>query len=123
MDAVLRVSDFRESESWSIARSVVCAILDLTESWSKTVRSTRFGKKVKRLSIALLNEITRGYEGSGNPRLLAKAEETAEQIETELDKFRQEGILDSREFLMIRSDLIGVKRALNQAQTHFSESV
>ncbi len=122
MVGVLTVSDFRESEGWSIARSVVCAILDITDSWSNTVKSKRFGKQMRRLSVTLLNEIAGGCEGLGNPALLAKAADTVHKLETELEKFRQEGMLDDPEFRLLGDNLKGVKLSLKHTQMQLPES-
>ena len=120
MVGVLTVWDFRESDSWSIARSVACAIFELNDSWSKTIKSRTLGRQVERLSVALLDEIAKGYEGSGDPAFLAQAGETVDRLETELKKFRQRGILSFHQFHLLRKNLQDVKLSLNRAQTQVS---
>ncbi len=117
MVGVLSVRDFRESESWNIARFVVCAILDLTDSWSKTIELERLAGNIERLSIMLLDSIAKGYEGDGDPGFLARATETADQLETELENVRQRGMLDHEDFLSLQQDLDDVKVSLKHAQS------
>ncbi len=123
MVGVLTVWDFRESESWNIARSVVCAIFELTDSWSRTLASRRIARNVERLSVALLNDIAKGCEGVGDTSFLARATETVDRLETELGKFRLKGILRYRQFSLLRKNLHDVKTSLNHTRAQLSQSI
>jgi hypothetical protein len=118
MVGVLAVTDFRDSESWNRARLAVCTILDFTESWSRQNEFRKLAKRIEHLSVAVLDTIARGYDGSGNSNFSAQASNTIDQLEDELGSVQHEGILSSADAALLKDNLEAVKRSLNNTSSN-----
>ena len=112
MAATLAVIDFHDSEAWYHARMAVCAILELTVSLSRRREYKRLAKKIERLSIAVLDCIAKGYDGSGDTGFLTRATETIDLLETELKRIHRKRALPTEDASMLRKSLEAVKASI-----------
>lgn len=116
MVAVLAVADFRNSESWNQARLAVCTILEFSESWSSQFEYRTLAKKIQRLSIAVLDNIAKGCEGTGNEAFLSKAAQTIDRLEQELYTIEQEGMLQNDDSSLLKRNLDAVKESFKHLE-------
>jgi hypothetical protein len=116
MVGVLAVVDFRDSESWNLARLAVCTIIERTESWSRRKEFGMLANRIDHLSVAILDTIAREYDGSGNSNCSLKASNAIDRLKDELGSVQQEGILSSEHADLLKENLEAVKR---HSQTHY----
>lgn len=117
MVAALAMTDFRNSDSWNQARFAVCTILDLTESWSRIFEYRSLAKNIERLSIAVLDNIAKGYEEPGDGRFLARAAHTIDRLEQELNRVQRKGALRVTDYIQLKGDLDSVKASLQNLES------
>jgi hypothetical protein len=119
MVTILAVADFRNSDSWNQARFVVCTILAFTESWSRRIEYRSLAKSIEHLSIAVLDNIVKGYEGIGNRTFLARAGQTIDQLEQELSRVQRMGALKTADSIQLKTNLDSVKASLQLSNLNF----
>jgi hypothetical protein len=116
MFGLLVVGDFRNSETWIRARCLVCPLLDLTVSWSKSPKYRPLAKTIERHSVALLHNIIRGCEGPGDKYYVSRAKGSIDRLERMLQKALRCGALLKSESTLLRSNLNSVKHSLRVSE-------
>jgi len=116
MVGILAVADFRNSESWNQARLAVCAILELTDLLSRRFEYHKLAKNIEHLSIAVLDNIAKGRDGSGDSNFLTRAANTIDLLEQELLSVQQTGVLTDEDSAFLRENLDAVKSSLQQLE-------
>ena len=106
------VEDFRNLESWKHARLVVCTILSYAESLSRRAESKRLAAEIDRLSVSILDNIARTFEGKRNRSSLAKALHSIDKLEAKLQRASQKGVLTAAETARLMRELQAVKGSL-----------
>jgi hypothetical protein len=114
MVAVLALTDYRESESWKQARLAVCRILQFTESWSRRLEYRALAKNIEHLSVAVLDNLAKGYDGTGDSNFLSRAANTIEKLEQELRRVQQKGALNGVASALVNENLDAVKESLKK---------
>ena len=112
MTGVFAVTDFRNSQPWNEARFVVCELLEFTEAWSRHLKYRRLAKDVERLSVSLLDNLTRGYEQKGNPLYRRKAERSLHELGTTVQTMLRQGGLTASESERLKEQLQSVRQSL-----------
>jgi four helix bundle protein len=112
MIGTIAVSDFREFESWKRARAVVCSAFDFTKSLSRSARYTHIAAEINRLSVSVLDNMAKGYEGDGDRSSLNKARLSVDQLSRELKRAGELRALTPRAALRLTRELEAVRRAL-----------
>jgi len=108
----IAVEDFRNLESWKHARFVVCAILSYAESLSHRAESRRFASEIDRLSVSVLDNIARAYEGRSSRSSLTKAVQSIDKLEAKLERATQDGVLTTSESTRLMRELRALKESL-----------
>jgi four helix bundle protein len=116
MIGAFAVVDFRNSESWNRARLTVCAILEFTEFWSRRNEYRILAKNIEHLSIAVLDNIAKGYEAPGDRSFLARAANTIDELERELERVRRKRFLHEVDFSLLRENLETVRESLENLE-------
>jgi hypothetical protein len=106
---LLSVENFRDLEAWRTARSVVCALLDLSAVHSRNSEHDNFARSVNRLSIAVLDNIAKGYDE--DERFMIEARKAISRLENLLMQGQVAGALTRSE----SHPLIRELRHLNQS--------
>jgi len=73
MIGVLAVADYREFESWRRARFAVCAALDFAKSIPRLHGRKNLVDEINRLSVSILDTLSRGLERGGDSAFIEKA--------------------------------------------------
>jgi four helix bundle protein len=110
----IAVEDFRDLASWKQARFVVCALLAFTESLARSAESKRFASDIDRLSISILDNMAKGYEGEGDRTFLVKARESIDLLETQLQRALEKEVLSASDSVRLARELDEVKRSLKE---------
>jgi four helix bundle protein len=114
MIGTIAVSDFREYESWRRARVVVCSMFDFTRSLSRTARYSRLAADINRLSVSVLDNMAKGYEGSGDRSFLLKARTSADRLSRELKRACEMQALTPPAAVRLKRELDAVRRSLRE---------
>ena len=114
MIGTIAVPNYREYESWRRARVVVCSVFDFTKSLSRTARYARLAADVSRLSVSVLDNMARGYEGDGDRSFLAKALLSVEDLSRELKRASQMRALTPRAALRLTQELDVIRKSLRE---------
>lgn len=117
MPGVLAVADFRNSKSWNQARLAVCAILEFTESLSQRFEYRTLARNIEHLSVAVLDNLARGYDGTGNSNFLSRAANTIDRLEEELRRVQRQGALNTADSTLLKENLDAVKQSLKNFET------
>ena len=112
MTGTLAVEDYRDLASWKQARFVVCALLAFTESLARRAESRRFAAEINRLSISILDNMAKGYEGEGDRTFLVKARQSIKLLETQLKLAHENDVLSASDSVLLTRELNAVKRSL-----------
>ena len=116
MIGVLVVNDFRNSETWKEARFLVCTLLEFTDLWSQRLKYRSLARDVERLSLALLSNMTQGYERKGDASSILKARKSIDDLETTLQKVMNEGALKKTDSERLQSRLETIKKTLKTSE-------
>ncbi len=106
------MTDFRETESWKIARSLVCVLLDVTDASSRSALPEPVAREIRHLSISLLDTIARGYEGKDSRTCLAEAQRSIRLLEQQLVRARDAATLNKTQADPVVHMLNDLRRSL-----------
>ena len=110
MTGAIAVADYREYESWRRARFIVCSVFDLTRSSSRRVEYKRFVQEIDRLSVSILDNLARGFEGNGHPGFINKACSAIDRLDQRLGLAQQKQLMTASDILRLRKELDSVRR-------------
>jgi len=116
MVGIHSMTDFRNSESWNQARFAICAVLEFAEAWSRRIEYRSLAKNIEHLSVAVLDNIAKGYEGTGNKTFLKKAEQSIRRLENELHRVHRKGALKQSDATLLKLNLDSVKASLTNLE-------
>jgi four helix bundle protein len=114
MIGAIVVADYRDYESWRRARYAVCSVLDFTKSLSRLAEHKRLARDIDQLSVSILNNLARGFEGSGDAAFLKQALESVDRLERALSRASEAQALPRLTSQRLQRDLRGVRRALQK---------
>lgn len=108
------VADYRDYESWRRARFAVCSVLDFTKSLSGLAEHRRLAEEIDHLSVSILDNMARGFEGSGDDAFLEKALESVDRLDRALRRASEEHVVADVTSHRLQRELRGVRRALQK---------
>ena len=115
MIGAIVVADYREYESWKRARFAVCAVMDFTKSLSRLAEHRRLAEDIDHLSVSILDNLARGFEGSGDGAFLKKALESVDRLDRALRRASEEHVLTDVNSHRLQRELRGARRAFQKA--------
>lgn len=115
MIGVIGVADYRDNESWKRARFAVCSVLDFTKSLSRLAEGRRLAEDIENLSVSILENLTKGFEGSGDAAFLKRALESVELLDRALRRASARDVMTSVTSNHLQRELKAVRRALQKA--------
>ncbi|MDP2884756.1 MAG: four helix bundle protein [Ignavibacteria bacterium] len=115
MIGAIVVADYRDYESWRRARFAVCSVLDFTQSLSRLAEHRCLAEDIDHLSVSILDNLARGFEGSGDGAFLKKALESIDRLDRALRRASEEHVLTDVASHRLQRELRGVRRALQKA--------
>jgi len=110
---IVVVKDYRNLPSWKEARLLVCALLDWSFALSQRSESNSIAAEIERLSVSVLDNLARAYEGNERRSFITKGRRTIAQLEEKLGRAAQRGIMTSSDSLRLTRELYAVKRYLS----------
>jgi hypothetical protein len=115
MIGAIALADYRDYESWKRARFAVCSVLDSTKSLSRLAEHRRLAVEIDNLSVSILDNLARGFEGSGDCAFLKRALESVERLDQALHSASERQALTDATSNRLQRELKGVRRALRKA--------
>ena len=104
------MGDFRELDSWRQARTVVCALLTMSSALSQAAEHAGYAHGLHSVSIGLLDNMARGYEGDRKSFLRARL--GINRLEELIRQGQARGLLKVSESMPLRRELRFVRLAL-----------
>ena len=114
MIGAIVVADYRDYESWRRARYAVCSVLDFTKSFSRLAEHRRLARDIDQLSVSILDNLARGFEGGGDAAFLKKALQSVDQLDRALRRASEEQALTKLVSQRLQRELKSVRRALQK---------
>ncbi len=115
MIGTMVVADYRDYDSWRRARFAVCSVLDSTKSLARLAEHKRLAGDIDDLSVSILDNLARGFEGNGDVAYLQKALESVDRLDRALYHASEEHALTNVVLHRLQRELKGVRRALQKA--------
>lgn len=109
MIGAIVVADYRDYESWKRARFAVCSVLDITKSLSQLVEHKCPALEIDHLSVSILDNLAKGYEGSGDSTFLKKALESVDRLDDALHRATERQVLTNATSHRLQRELKGVR--------------
>ena len=114
MIGVLAVADYREFESWRRARFAVCAALDFAKSIPRLHGRKNLVDEINRLSVSILDTLSRGLERGGDSAFIEKALEKVNRLDRTLRELADRHGLSSATSHHLQRELKEVRRMLQE---------
>jgi len=112
MIGAIAVVDYREFESWKRARFAVCAALDFAESLSRHEKHKRLSEDIDRLSVSILDTLSRGLEGDGDRAFVGKALDSVNRLDRALQKLSETRGIPGNTSQRLQQELRELRRLL-----------
>jgi hypothetical protein len=122
MIGAIVVADYRDYESWKRARFAVCSVLDMTKSLSRLAEHKRLARDIDHLSVSILDNLTKGFEGSDDNAFFKKALKLVDRLDRELRRACEQRALTSLTSERLQKELRGVRRALQKISRGTSDN-
>ena len=105
------VENFRDLDSWKKARSVVCALLEMSASLSRSAEHTGLARSLNTISVAILDNMAKGYEGERRSFLVARS--LVDQLEELLSRSQASGLPKGSELIPLGRELNRLRKSLD----------
>jgi hypothetical protein len=115
MTGAIVVADYRNFDSWRRARFAVCSVLDSTKSLARVAEHKLLADDIDDLSVSILDNLARGFEGSGDVAYVQKALESVDRLDRALYRASEEHALTNAVSHRLQRELKLVRRALQKA--------
>lgn len=113
----MSVDDFRDLDAWRTARSVVCALLDVSAALLHAKEHSSYAHCLNSLSIAVLDNMAKGYER--DERFLLEAKKAILRLEKLLAQGQLAGLLGMSEFIPLIRELRNLNQSLEITSSAF----
>ena len=114
---VVIVEDFRDLDGWRQARSVVCALLDVSATLSRSTEHGSFAHSLNSLAVAVLDNMAKGYEG--DRKSFSEAQSVIGRLDELLTQGKTSGLLKVSVFIPLRRELDLVRQSLEEPPPEF----
>lgn len=114
---VVIVEDFRDLDGWRQARSVVCALLDVSATLSRSAEHGSYAHSLNSLAVAVLDNMAKGYEGDRNS--FSEAQSVIGRLDELLTQGKTRGLLKVSVFIPLRRELDLVRQSLEEPPPEF----
>ncbi|MGA3245608.1 MAG: four helix bundle protein [Bacteroidota bacterium] len=111
------VVDYRDYESWKRARFAVCSVLDMTKPLSQLAEHRGLALEIDHLSVSILDNLAKGYEGSGDSTFLKKALESVDRLDSALHRASERQALTNSTSHRLQRQLKGVRWCIAENKT------
>ena len=111
------VKDFRDLDGWRQARSVVCALLDVSATLSRSAEHGSYAHSLNSLAVAVLDNMAKGYEG--DRKSFSEAQLVISRLDELLTQGKTSGLLKVSVFIPLRRELDLVRQSLEEPPPEF----
>lgn len=115
MIGAIVVADYREYESWKMARFAVCSVSDFAKSLSRLAEHRCLAEDIDYHSISILDNLARGFEGSGDAAFLNRALESIDGLDRALRRASERHVLTNVTWHRLQRELRTVRRVVQKA--------